>query len=378
MNFRIRIILARLSLLTTLSLILFSAHAETIEVGLGHGFSRIQDAIDAASPGDIISVGNGTYFESINVTKQLILEGINNPVVDARENDSAIMITANGTILQGFSAINSSDTGIEVSSHNNIIRGNVASQNGYAGIGLKASHDNIVSENALLQNGVFGIVLLSGSSKNCIKGNIQNENGDAGIELDGSDSNEISDNVAQDNGNDGIELVGSQRNTITRNTVVRNKDGICLEDNSMNNIIIANNILNNYFDGILLKNSEFNPIFGNELSKNLLAVFFESSSKNLIANNNIHDNMDAIHLNYYCRDNVVYNNNLVDSKNYNAYDESGANLWNIGAVGNHYSDFDNSKEGCTDTDGNGVCDAVNAIPGGTSTDNYPMLEWHAP
>lgn len=47
MNFRIRIILAQISLFASLSLILFSAQAEMIEVGPGHGYSRIQNAIDA-------------------------------------------------------------------------------------------------------------------------------------------------------------------------------------------------------------------------------------------------------------------------------------------------------------------------------------------
>lgn len=378
MNSRIRIILAQLSLFASLSLILFSAQAEMIEVGPGLGFSRIQWAIDAASPGDTIYVENGTYFESINVTKQLILIGINNPLVDARKNDSAILITANGTLLQGFSAINSSEIGIKVSSHNNIIVSNVASHNDYAGIGLEASHNNIVSGNAFLKNGVFGIVLQEGSSQNSIKGNMQNENGDAGIRLDESNLNQISDNVVQDNGNDGIELEGSSSNTITGNTALRNKDGICLEGNSKNNIIIANNLLDNYVDGILLKNSEFNIIFDNELSKNLLAIFFESSNSNLIANNDIHNNKDAIHFNYYCRENAVYNNNLVDNANYNAYDESGANHWNVGATGNHYGDFDNGKKGCIDSDDNGICDAGHAIPGGSSIDNFPLLSWHTP
>ena len=378
MNLRIGIILALLTSFASLSLIAFSAQAEMIEVGPELGFSRIQGAIDAASPGDTIQVRNGTYFESVIVTKQLILRGIDNPVVDARKNDSAILIIANGTLLQGFSATNSSGTGIKVSSHNNIITANVASHNDYAGIGLESSYNNIVSENAFLQNGVFGVVLRKGSSQNCIKGNMQNENGDAGIRLDRSNSNQISDNVAQDNGNDGIELEASSSNTIAGNTAMRNKDGICLEGNSRNNIIIANNVSNNHIDGILLKNSEFNAIFGNELSKNLLAIFFESSSNNLIASNNIRDNMGAMHLNYYCRENAVYNNNLVDNKNYNAYDDSGANHWSIGATGNHYGDFDSSKNGCLDADGNGICDAGRAIPGGSSIDNFPLLSWHEP
>ena len=49
-----------------------------------------------------------------------------------------------------------------------------------------------------------------------------------------------------------------------------------------------------------------------------------------------------------------------------------------GVVGNHYRSFDDGKEGRTDGEGSGVCDAVNDAPGGSSNGKYPILEWHTP
>ncbi len=64
-------------------------HGETIRVP--GDYSGIQEAIDAASPGDLIVVDGGIYRENVNVTKRLTLRGLKMPVVDAGENGSAII-----------------------------------------------------------------------------------------------------------------------------------------------------------------------------------------------------------------------------------------------------------------------------------------------
>ena len=54
---------------------------------------------------------------------------------------------------------------------------------------------------------------------------------------------------------------------------------------------------------------------------------------NILKENNITDNVDGIPLNYYCYDNEVYRNNLVNSSDYNVYDESNNNQWYNGTIG---------------------------------------------
>ncbi|NYT01336.1 MAG: protein kinase, partial [Methanosarcinales archaeon] len=87
----------------------------------GQGYRSIQEAIDAAGPGDIIVVASGTYPGSLDVDKTVILRGVDSgagrPVVDGEGNGSAVTIMADGVVLEGFSicnAVGGQESGIRV------------------------------------------------------------------------------------------------------------------------------------------------------------------------------------------------------------------------------------------------------------------------
>ena len=164
--------------ITMLALLLAcSANAATITVNANGGgdYTRIQDAIDNASAGDTILVYSGTYYENVNVNKQLILCGIGNPVVDAAGSGSAITLAANGTTLEGFTATGSGypEAGIKVTSSNNTMTGNNA-YNNLKGIYLRlySNHNKLTDNNA--SNNVYGIYLRQSSTSNKIYNNIFN------------------------------------------------------------------------------------------------------------------------------------------------------------------------------------------------------------
>ncbi|KUK43458.1 MAG: Cell surface protein, partial [Methanothrix harundinacea] len=301
------------------------SHGETMSVP--GDFAGIQEAIDAASPGDLIVVDGGIYRENVNVTKRLTLRGLNMPVVDAGENGSAIILSADGIVLEGFSLKNSGvgtaqPAGITVRSDDNAILNNTVTDS-WNGISLWDSKGNVVRDNHVSYNTWAGIYL-ENSTNNVIANNNFSSNagrglirsGFAGIHLWNSSHNTIIENVVKDNPHFGIELDSSGENIIAENDFRQNQGvGIRLWD-SNNNSISGNRALDNQLSGIELHNNYF-------------------------AGNN----------------------------EYDAYDD-GTNAWDDGKVGNHYGDF---VEGCEDEDGDGICDDAYEIFGGTNLDGHPLV-----
>ncbi|MHB8117324.1 MAG: right-handed parallel beta-helix repeat-containing protein [Methanothrix sp.] len=311
---------------------------------------RIQTAIDAAPPGEIIEVSSGTYKEGLVVDRSLILKGISSggdlPRVES-ENGPAITIKANGVILDGLWAKSASgwtgDAGILVLSNDNIIRNNMASGSGNAGILLQKCSNNTV----------FG-------------------------------------NAVQGNGNEGLSLENSSRNLLEKNEVSDNRYG-CKLVGSPENRILGNTFSQNRFDAINLQESHANLIEGNNVAGSDSALVLDSSRDNIVRKNDFVGNEKGIYLSYLgtgkdvqskgkgvvisynsmpsseavSTNNTIYLNNLSNKKN--ARDDS-LNNWDNGKVGNNYSDFNDPAEGCK---GIKICDMEMSVPGGPSVDRYP-------
>jgi parallel beta-helix repeat protein len=151
-------------LLALLTLLFTMAQAATITVGPeGCDHKSVQAAIDAASPGDLIEVREGTYYENVDLNKPLILQGTDaderGVVLDAGGKGSAITISANGATVAGLVVTNSSCSGILVHSDDNIIFSVSAIDNEYCGIRLEGSRNNTVEDSNFSRNGAIGITL---------------------------------------------------------------------------------------------------------------------------------------------------------------------------------------------------------------------------
>jgi len=222
----------------------------------GCDYTSIQKAVNTASPGAFIEVRAGTYRETVNVTKPLTLHGISLPAVDAGSKSSAITLSSDGIVLQGFRAENASLAGIYVHSNNNLVK----------------------------------------------------------------------DNEVEDNKQYGIYLCSARNNTLENNKAIRNGFGFYLGCISLNN-----------------------TLSGNTATYNSYGIFIDlRSSGNILYLNKLHQNTDH----------NAYDNNI---------DPTNINKWNYSSVGNYYGDSD-----CVDSNGNGICDRENAIPGGGSVDWYPL------
>ncbi len=203
----------------------------TVDDSGGASYKKIQDAINEASNRDTILVYSGTYYENIDVNKRLVLRGIDNgggkPVVDAGGRDSAILLSAGDSTLDGFTVVNAGNmrniqgaAGISVKSDNNIIRNNTASSN---------------------EEGIR----VEDSSKNRVSGNTASNNY-LGIYLHYSNNNTVNGNTVSNNRAAGIYLWYSNNNIITGNYVSNNS--ITINESSNYNILYQNNFVNNYYN----------------------------------------------------------------------------------------------------------------------------------
>jgi parallel beta-helix repeat protein len=358
---------------------LCATDAATITVEPGQ---RIQPAIDAASPGDIVNVEAGVYRENLNITKRIMLVGIEKPLVDGGAAGNAITLRANGVHITGFGIENSRTAGIAVFSNGSLIENNnISGCND--GIHLENSHNNSIRGNSIDRN-TNGMTIYR-SHKNFITENNISKNrigdgSDCGIYMAYSNTNTISNNLVEDNGDCSICILSSSSNLLIGNNISSNRwYGLSLGEFSNNNLIIGNLVQNNKYSGIYLENSRENTIKGNRPEENGNGIYLScNSNNNTVTGNFVSKNDRGIHLAFHSSNNTITKNNAINNEfgiyitfssgwnkifdnslinnDYNAYDMGLKNQWDNGSVGNYYSDMGSKYY----------------IPGGGGVDRHPM------
>ncbi|MHC1579402.1 MAG: right-handed parallel beta-helix repeat-containing protein [Candidatus Alkanophagales archaeon] len=122
-------------------------------------FTRIQDAVNAASSGDEILVYPGVYFEDVVLDKSLTLRGVNHPTVNGEKN--GITVRAAGCCIEGFHISLCELAGLLIESNDNVIARNIIEKNRY-GVRLQRSSGNFIRENRISDNH-YGLYLCEAS-----------------------------------------------------------------------------------------------------------------------------------------------------------------------------------------------------------------------
>ncbi|MCK4613170.1 MAG: right-handed parallel beta-helix repeat-containing protein [Thermoplasmata archaeon] len=134
-------------------------------------FTKIQDAVDAASDGDTIIVYEGNYYENVNIGKSLTLTGKNRDttIIDGGGSGNVMYITTDWVNVSGFTVTNSgspSNVGIKLNNAQNChIAHNTVSNNRH-GISLYRSSNCTLTNNTCNSNNWDGIGLNYYSNSN--------------------------------------------------------------------------------------------------------------------------------------------------------------------------------------------------------------------
>jgi len=287
--------------------------------GLGKSnYTIIQDAINDSKDGDIVFVWeySSPYHENILIDKRINLIGQNKnkTVIDGGGLIDVITVMVDNVLICGFTIINSGtdwiDAGIKLHSDNNIIKGNIISNNNF-GIYSYNLENSVISDNIINHNFNSGIHLPFSNNVSIINNKIMN-NILKGIFLYDSNvhcnnRNKIEENIIKNN-NFGIYFWFSYRTDISRNIISCNCNGISFNHNSEYNNINNNTITDNLFDGIFLNSSCFNQIINNEITRNINGMNFKYSSYCDIINNRIIGYNDIGFLSNYSSNNFLNGN----------------------------------------------------------------------
>ena len=311
----------------------------------------IQSAINAASPGDTIIVGPGTYNEAITVNKSLTIQSSGtaaNTIIDASNAlypppyMYAVTITANDVTFQGFTVkynwlYSMKLCGIKLDGASGCtVSDNVGDVGNEAGIYLDNSDNNTISVNDFSNNAVDNGIYLYYSDGNEIVGNDVSSvingwgNPGIGIFVYYSDNNLIHGNTANSDGKGIYIKLTSHGNKVYENEISGNSRGINL-DNAYENEIYNNNAISGNSVGIMVENSPDNEIYGNLITGNsekgiwLFWGFGTHTRGNNIYNNDITSNNDiGIRLSgTNCHDNPIHYNNISGNINYGINNTTG-------------------------------------------------------
>lgn len=269
-------------------------------IGVPDNYTSIQQAINAASPGDTILVHNGTYHENliINKTIQLIGDNPRTTILDGSTSNATYAPT-----IEIYSYLNSAEN---VGVANFTIAGSKTAWGIY--VFYPTSSGALIQNNIVINNS--GGIHVNGAGNCTFTNNTVTNNKHEGILLIDSEHNTMKNNTLADNPyNFGIYFQGFDQNIDTSNTVngkpiryLKNQTLLHINPTTYpevgylalvncTDITVENLTLQNSINGLLLEKTQNSTILNNQINNNSRGVDIINSQNITIQNNNITDNV---------------------------------------------------------------------------------------
>jgi parallel beta-helix repeat protein len=337
---------------------------------------NINDSI-VVQRSNIVIDGDGFTLDGLDFTiwEGLNLTGVSNVTIininiERFASYSIYLKSASQCVISRNNITANADMGIRLdSSSDSTISENNISENKY-GVYLWYSSNITVSGNNITGNSPYGMYLDS-SSDNTILSNTFSSNPMAGISLMNSSDNAIRKNMDFSDSSQGVVLWGeSHRNIVSENILSPSDLGIAMGYSDANRIL-NNTVSHTDVSGIQIQQICSHSIIANNMvSENILyGISIESENKetryNAILDNNVIHNLIGIYIDRLSG-NVVYHNNFVDNTNQSSISNS-TNIWDDGFEGNYWSNYTG-----VDSNRDGIGDSWHNITQ-NNTDHYPLM-----
>jgi parallel beta-helix repeat protein len=373
-------------------------------------YSTIQEAINAASPGDTIIVEAGTYFENVVVNKdgmKILGHGANDTTVDGGGQETVFHIEANNVTICGF-AVRNCSTGIFLYRASNCSVFNNDVKLTKFGIRLSFSSSCCIYENNSTDN-EYNIRMDYSSNNNLTRNTMRGSRYNFGVsgsslehfiqKVDNSNtangkpvyyivntenltvnpqnylnlgylaivnSSEITvEDLTISNNFHGILFAYTSKSTLRNVTAVNNKVGFDLYHCS-NCAVFDNAAVYNMYHGILLGGSSQCVVYGNNLTSNTEGIRITYSSDCSVSSNTVCNNECGIRMDY-ASNNEVFHNNIISNTEQVYVSDSLTSMFDDGFEGNYWSDHY-----FQDLDQNGICDSQYIVAAGI-VDKYPLM-----
>ena len=336
-------------------------HATSIEVCATCTEQTLQAAIDRALSGDTIVVRPGTYRAShIVVDKPLYILGIEQPILEAGDNEGIMTVTADNVIIEGLTFQNvptsyiADHAALRFKKVKDFVARNNRVNNTFFGIYVEHCkdgkiYDNIIAGDAKKEMSSGNAIHLWYSDHIVVARNTISKHRD-GIYLEFVNNSSITHNYSAHNLRYGLHYMFSNDNTYAYNTFRDNGAGVAVMFSKR--ITMEHNRFEYNWGvaayGLLLKEIYDAEIQYNTFTENCIGIYVEGSTRINYLQNTFAQNGWAIKISGGCLDNVITQNNFL-SNTFDISLSSGTNNNTLdGNFWSAYRGYDLDKDGVGD------------------------------